>query len=542
MDQIHTDVLVIGGGLAGLVAALSARAAGRDVALLCRSRIGRSGNTLISGSALALFRRDNPYGDSAEIFINDTCRSGQGLNDRETVARFVEGSASVLDMLEALGVSFRYVDGARLIKQPPGHSVRRSYPSDYDALPYMIRGLSLGMPLREKAAEQGVRFFEPCDAVSLDVEDGRVCGAYVLDMGAQRILHCQASSVVLSCGGGASLFKNTNNTSDVTCDAYRLALEAGAVLRDMEFVQFYPAMMVRPVRGVVSTHLFGDGAVLRSRAGERFLQRYSPQGDRSTRDLMARAIQMEIRAGQGDPDCVYMDCSAVDRRTLDAKYPELSRQLQRYGLDIHADPIPVSPTAHFYLGGVAADENCAAFVPGLYACGEALGGLHGANRLSGNALTEAAVSGRTAGEAAAEAASRTVPNRTPRPMSVPYRTKGEDARALIRRLRTVMWDKGSILKTGASLSEASAEVTTIKTRSDGCAVRSVTDLHYLYELRSYLSTAELLIHCAQKRTESRGAFYREDYPETDTAWNGSLFCSLRDGEILSKFVPNVRSM
>lgn len=540
MDEFYADVLVIGGGLAGVVAAISAAMAGKDVAILSRGRIGRSGNTVVSGSAMAVYRGDNPYQDSIPDFRQDVLSSGKGLSDRGMADRFVRESEPVFDLLESYGVKFRYVEGNRLIKQPPGHSHRRSYPTDFRTCPYLNRGLAFGLPLREKALETGVRFYEGCDALSLDAVEGQICGVYALDVHSQKLFYFHSAAVILSCGGGASIYWNTNNTSDVTCDSYRLASEAGAVLRDMEFVQFYPTMMFEPARVVISNPLFGDGAVVRNRYGERFLSRYTPMGDRATRDNMSRAIQLEIQAGGGNPDYVYVDCSMIDPRTLDMKYAELSEQLRRHGLDIHSDLIPVAPTAHFYLGGICVNESCATSVSGLYACGEAVGGLHGANRLSGNALTEAAVSGRIAGEGAAKDLPSLNTRRVLHMLAMPKGRNDEDAGALIQRLRKVMWQKASIVKTEASLSDASAEIDMIERKSRDCVVRSAADLRRFYQLRSYLSTARMLLICSKQRKESRGAFYREDYPNTNAQWAGSFFCSIQNGELLTKFVYNDR--
>ena len=542
-EDVFTDVLVIGGGLAGIVAAIRAREAGRDVALLSRSMVGKGGNTIVSGAMLSVYRKDNPFRDTRESFICDTLSSGNGLSSADMVARFVDESEAAFDMLERYGVAFRYVEGERLIKQPPGHSHRRSYPTDFRAYNYMSSGLALGIPLRQRAMELGVRFFERCDALSLICCDGRVYGAHAADADREGLLCFHAAAVILSCGGGARIFGNTNNTSDVTCDSYRLALEAGAYLRDMEFVQFHPTMMFRPAKVVISNPLFGDGAVVRNRYGDEFLERYSPMGNMTTRDLMARAIQTEIRDGRGNPEYVYVDCSGVDGHIIDTKYAELKARLAKCGLDLKKDLIPVAPTAHFYLGGVCVNERCASAVAGLYACGEAIGGLHGANRLSGNALTEAAVTGRIAGSAAAEELCRGTPDKADYAFSLPQ-PAGASAgdvgsiHTLTETLRKAMWDDASVIKNERGLAAASDISAEVKEKCGGIAVQSYAELRKYYQLRSFLAVSEMLLTCAQKRKESRGAFYREDYPDTEEEWKGSQICSRHGRELSVRFEAN----
>lgn len=533
MEGIKTDVLVIGGGLAGLVASIRAREMGSEVILLSRSPAGKSGNTIVSGAAMCVYKPDNPFHDSKDLFFDDIQRSGKGLSRPEMARRFVEESEGIFDLLEQYGVHFRYIRGERLIKQPPGHSCRRSYPTDFSTYSYLNRGLAYGLPLREKARQVGVCLYEPYDAITLLKDGQKVSGALALNVLTGESLAVYASAVILCCGGGAGIYKNTNNTSDVTCDAYRLGLEAGAELVDMEFVQFYPTMMFHPTRVVISNPLFGDGAVVKNRLGEEFLSRYTPLGNKATRDLMARAIQMEIRAGRGDPDCAYVDCSAIPSDTIDAKYPELKLKLKRSGLDLGKDLLPVAPTAHFYLGGIKIFGDCETKAEGLFACGEAVGGLHGANRLSGNALTEAALSGRIAAEAAAAYSRR---NRLVQLPRLPEITREDgiplfDSARLIDQLRAMLWEKASVIKNETDILAAIASLREIEDHSKCVPLRTGRDIRTRYKLDSFIWTAKMLLSCSLNRKESRGSFYREDHPNPAAEYCRSQKCSLSDGQI-----------
>lgn len=530
MEILKTDVLVIGGGLAGLTAALQARESGLDVTLICRSVSGKSGNTLVSGASLSVCREESGQGDTPEHFSADILSSGEGINHLPLVEALVRQSGAALDILEDYGVRLRYVDGSLMVKQPGGHSAGRYYSADIRGLPYSNRGLSVMAPLRERASEAGVRLLDRTAALELITEQGAVYGAHCLDGATGKLTQLLAHSVVLSAGGGASLFERHNNTMDVACDSYRLAYEAGASLRDMEFVQFFPCMMFYPVRMSISSPLFGDGAVMKNALGEEFLKNYTPAGNRATRDVMARAVKMEIDAGRGNPEFVFVSCAGIDGQVLAAKYGELSAKLKKAGVDIRRDDIPVAPAAHFYIGGVCVDGQCQTQVPGLYACGEAAGGTHGANRLAGVALSEAVVTGRLAGAAAAKSASarkgESFPSQALRLSAGSGRWDAQDA---IRQLRRSMWRDASLIRRREGLESLGKMLLQMEAEMEqGGRVSSPKEITDHYKAKSYLLTARMLTESALLRRESRGAHYRADYPAADDAFLGNYICKKDD--------------
>jgi succinate dehydrogenase/fumarate reductase flavoprotein subunit len=520
------DLLVIGGGLAGLSAALEARERSLEVALVCKSKAGKSGNTLVSGGALSVVSDFAGYDDSPSILEKDLLNSGAGINDNELVKLFARESTSVLPFLEKYGVKFKSFEGKPMVKHPPGHSVRRSFPSEYRNYSYLNRGLALTLPLLDQAKRRGVRIVDETTVIRLLTDEEGICGAVAMANSSGGKMRLRAKAVILAAGGGAGLYEKNNNTADVSCDSYRLAYEAGAVMRDMEMVQFYPSMMYSPIKMPLSNPLFGDGAVLKNNLGEEFMYRYSDRGNLATRDIMARAVMTEIEEGRGNPEYVYMDCSKIDSEVLDKKYQELRITLKKAGLDIKKDLLPLAPAAHFYIGGIEIDRDCRTSVEGLLACGEAAGGLHGANRLSGIALAETVVFGKIAGRTASKICRKREQKRNLPELEeeVPEIRHGESVIPdLIKGIRTLMWKNASIKRNEGSLKTASDELDRIIKLKESAKIEGPRD-HVLYhQLESMIVAAQMLLCASFKRLESRGAFCRTDYPEIDNSFRGNFF-------------------
>jgi len=528
VQSTTTDVLVIGGGLAGLVAALGAAREGRSVTLLCKSRAGHGGNTLVSGAGLSVMNPGNKVGDSPAVFEKDILESGKGICDQERVSLFVEKSMEVLPLLENFGVRLAKADGKLVPHLVPGHRVKRSYWAESGSFSYMNRGLSLMVPLWERAMKMGVRFIDRCTAIRIFVEENSVEGVLAVCNSTGEPIIFRTGAVVIAAGGGCSLYDHHNNTLDVGCDAFALAYEAGAVLRDMEFVQFYPTLMYRPCKVNIGSPLLGEGAVLRNALGEAFMGKYSASGDRATRDEMCQSIQNEIQSGRGTPEFVYMDCTRIPAEVLETRFADLGRKLKRAGLDITRDMLQVAPGAHFYIGGIAIDRNCRTNVDGLYACGEAAGGLHGANRLGRVALPEAVVFGQIAGQSASEAGRKrgTSKNRftfteADRPFSC--FTGSVEGRELERELGASLWKNASVIKSEASLSQARSDIRRFEETLGKVDIRSKEDFLGFNRLRSKVTTARMLVEGSLLRKETRGSHCREDYPASKDQFLGNMF-------------------
>ncbi len=529
-EEISTQVLVIGGGAAGLLAAIEARDCGLDVTLVSKSKVGRSGNTIVAGTGMAVWSPLSQMKDSIDLFRTDTYTSGKAINDPHIVEKFISGSSRLVEKLSACGVQFKKHEEHLVWKHAPGHSVARTLTADFSRYPYLTRGLSLTLPMLETAKRAGVRIVDFTAIIRLLSADGRIFGACGIDKKSKTVVTFKAGCVILSAGGGGWVYGRSNNTQDMTGDSFRLAYEAGATLRDMEFVQFYPSMMFSPVKVTVSSPLFGEGAVLRNALGQRFMQNYDDKADMATRDVMSRAIYSEIKAGRGNDGCVFMDCCHIDPHVLEKRYGELMRLLKKAGLDLAKNPAPISPAAHFFMGGVAINENCETDLPGLLACGESVGGLHGANRLGGNALTETIVFGMIAGNQAKAHVTegKTLPN-LPAVEIEPFRKGDITVSELKKHVGRFTWENLSIIRSDATCHKALAEIASVSGELNHVRIASVSDIVSFYELKSMVSTAELIARGALVRKESRGAHFRSDFPDTENeAFKGSLFYRKRE--------------
>jgi succinate dehydrogenase/fumarate reductase flavoprotein subunit len=472
---------------------------------------------------MAVLAPDPQSEDTAERFERDTVRSGGGINDPEMVRLFLKGSPVILDKLAAYGVAFKKLGERFMKKRAPGHSVARSFSTDFSSYPYLTRGLSLTVPLLNYARRSGVRIVDYAPVIRLLVSDGRMCGAVALGKKTETVLLFRTGSVVLAAGGGGRLFARSNNTVDITGDAYGLAYDAGATLRDMEFVQFYPTMMFAPLKVTISSPLFGEGAFLRNAEGERFMANYAPEADMATRDIMTRAMFSEVQAGRGQAGNVFMDCRAIPRDTLTTKFAELLRLLAKAHIDPSRDLIPISPATHFFMGGVAIDSHCQTTVPGLLACGEAVGGLHGANRLGGNALSETVVFGTIAGSQAAAQKTGALPE-PPEFHLEALRTGRRSPKSLQRELRELTWRHLSIVRSQKSAAQAMEALDHMRAALGQLAIESVHDLVAFYEVRNMLTTARLIASGAMRRTESRGGHFRSDHSQADDAnFKGNIY-------------------
>jgi succinate dehydrogenase/fumarate reductase flavoprotein subunit len=541
IQRIKCDVLIIGGALTALVAALEARKWVGDVVVACKKKVGRSGNTIVSGAAFSVYVPSPGNPDSVEQHLQDTLEAGAGIND-PALARILaeEGGQAVL-ALEKYGVRLLRSDGSLVRRIPPGHSRPRSIPTDLREYAHNTRGLSITIPLLESTGERGIRILTHTPVRKLLVKEGTVCGALAIDARSGSQILISAKAVILASGGGGRLFEHTNNTLDMTGDSFALALEAGAALRDMEFIQFYPTRAISPVRANISSPLFGEGAVLRNLHGERFMLRYDPKADMATRDVMSRAIFSEVLAGRGVEGGVYMDLSAVQRTSLELKFPTTLKLLQAHGIDPDKQWLVVSPAAHFIMGGGWIDSRCMTGIAGLFAAGEAAGGVHGANRLAGNALTETVVFGFKAGYEAAAYAKRLrgVPELLATGLEMPSVRRGSVTVAEVKaQLRRTLWNCAGLVRTEAGLTKGQAEVQGCEEALSVCQVESPADQAAYLEVSRMVQVGKVIIAASLSRQESRGAHYRSNYPDRDDIkWLGSS-CAEKYGDILKiRFVP-----
>jgi succinate dehydrogenase / fumarate reductase flavoprotein subunit len=569
------DVLVIGAGGAGLRAAIAASAAGVSVGVVCKSLLGKAHTVMAEGGiAAALANVDER--DGWQVHFADTMRGGQYLNAwRMAEVHAREAPARVAE-LEAWGALFdRTEDGRILQRNFGGHAYPRlAHVGDRT-------GLEMIRTLQDHGVHRGIDFHMEVTITKLLENHGRIAGAFGYDRERGRFLVFRASAVVLATGGIGRAYRITSNSWEYTGDGHTLAYDAGAELQDMEFVQFHPTGMVWPpsVRGILVTEgVRGEGGVLRNSQGHRFMfddipPLYADQtaadqeegwryvrGDRAarrppellTRDHVARMILREVREGRGSPHGgVFLDIAWIKERLPDAaqhirrKLPSMYHQFKQLAdLDITEAPMEVGPTTHYAMGGVRVDgETQMTSVSGLFAAGECASGLHGANRLGGNSLSDLLVFGARAGEHAARFTSEhgapgldeSQVAAAERAALAPFEgvggsgngsnSGGDEGPYVIQyELQDLMQDNVGIIRTGDELDEAVERIGTLRARSEATAVRGNREYnpgwHTALDLHSLLTVSEMVARAALARPESRGAHTRDDYPEKDPEWGG----------------------
>ena len=524
---LATDVLVVGGGLAALRAAWSARQAGARVLVMVKRKLGQSGSSANTSGGFAAASPALDPADDARQHYADTVVGGGFLNERPLARALAEEAPARLQELIEVGARFQQRNGHYYLSPSGDHRHPRVL------VPEHVRGTDLTLPLRAAVLASGVDVVENVLVVELLVDDGRVVGALGIRRDRAELVVVQAGATILAAGGAGRLFSVTSNPVDVTGGGYALALQAGATLRDMEFIQFYPWRCIRPFgssRVPVQPSTFVSGAKLYNAAGERFMEAYDPvRKEAATRDVSARAIFDQIRFGKAVDGGVVLDVSAVPDDVFRHENSKVVERLDPHGIDYRAIQLIIAPEAHFVMGGVLIDQEGGASRPGLYACGETAGGVHGGNRLNSNAVPETQVFGHRAGRAAARYAGaagpgavdeRTLARWTRRLAAV--RDEGSEVsaelKATLTAFRDAMWLGLGIVRTEAGLAKAVAQAEATEAQLGDLRPETLGELVAATELGHLTVAARASAASALFRTESRAAHYREDHPETDPAW------------------------
>ena len=521
------NVLVIGTGAAGLRAAIAAHQAGSEVVVIGKRRRDDAHTVLAAGGINAALGSVDPQ-DSWQQHFADTLREGYFLADPRVVELMArEAPAAVLELAD-WGAPFARTPGGRLDQRYFGaHRWRRTcYAGDWT-------GRAILRTLAAKVAELGLAVVDDQYVSRLLVGDGVCFGALAFDLETGERTVFLADAVVLAAGGHTRIWRRSSSRRDEnTGDGMYLALRAGCRLQDMELVQFHPTGMVAPEEAagtLVTEAVRGEGGHLKNALGERFMARYDPERmELSARDRVALANYTEITQGRGGPNGgVFLDITHLGKDEILERLPRMYRQFLEYQmLDISQQPMEVAPTAHYSMGGVVVDPDThATDVAGLYAAGEVTAGLHGANRLGGNSLSETVVFGRRAGEAAAGwSASRDLQLRDRRvvraadeELSGLVRHGRQFARPLQRALRDAMWETCGVVRDQDGLRRGLDRVAELRELAGQVDVRPTSegyaDLAHALDLRASLVTAEATLLGALARSESRGAHQRRDHPE-----------------------------
>jgi len=558
------DVLVIGAGGAGLRAAIESSAAGATTAVVTKSLLGKA-HTVMAEGGMAAAMGNVDERDNWRVHFADTMRGSQYLSNCRMAEIHAKEAPARVQELEAWGAIFdRTKDGRINQRNFGGHRYPRlAHVGDRT-------GLEMIRTLQDHGIHQGMEVFAETTVISLLLDGGRCVGAFAYDREKGRFMVFHAKAVVLATGGIGRSFRVTSNSWEYTADGQALAYQAGATLLDMEFVQFHPTGMVWPpsVKGILVTEgVRGEGGVLKNKDGKRFMfddipENYRPQtadtpdegwrytqGDKSarrppellTRDHVARCINREVKAGRGSPHGgVFLDIAWIKEKLpnsvehIKKKLPSMYHQFKQLAdLDITKEPMEVGPTTRYMMGGIQVDaESQMSSVPGLFAAGECAAGLHGANRLGGNSLSDLLVFGKRAGEYAAKFAKSNASGRV-NPADIDAAAKaalapfergaaGENPFTVQSELQDIMQNLVGIVRTEGEMQEALGKIAGLRARAAKAGITGNieynTGWHTALDLDNMLSISEMIAMAALERKESRGGHFRDDYPEKDAEW------------------------
>ncbi len=512
-DHRFTDLLVIGAGLAGLRAALAAPT-NVEVLVVTKDRIVESNSNYAQGGIAGVLSPEDKF----ENHVEDTIAAGAGLCDRDVVEATVRAAPAAIGQLIDWGTHFDLEDGHLALTREGGHSHSRIVHALGDATGFEVMRAIIA---KAKNAAS-VTIWDDTFTLDLLTYEGVCVGAVVTRPDGDHLL-VWAKQTVLASGGAGMVYRETTNPPVATGDGIAAAWRAGAEVRDLEFMQFHPTILyvAGSARFLITEAVRGEGAYLRDKDGHRFMPEIDPRAERATRDVVARAIFDVMRQTQ-HPN-VYLDLSHLDPAHVRLRFPGIAAVCQKIGLDIAKDRIPVRPGAHYTIGGVTVDGDGRTTLPGLWAAGEVTSsGLHGANRLASNSLLEGLVYGESCGRLAGATAAKDATSFQVRSVRSEVRLTGADmldAADVTNALRSLMTRQMGIVRTAAGLAEANESV--------GFWCRYILPRVFAdkagWELQNLLTLARLMIDAAQRRTESRGAHFREDWPmRDDMKWTRHL--------------------
>lgn len=529
------DVLVVGAGAAGLYAALCLPPS-LQVGLITKDELPLSASDWAQGGmAAAIAPEDSPL-----LHIEDTLKAGAGLCDLEAVEFLASKAKDCVNSLLELGVSFDRHQGELALTLEAAHSRRRVLHSRDTT------GRAVVSTLTARILERpNIRILSRAFALDLwlnphSQECQGVCLAYQ-----GHILWVRAGAVVLATGGGGQVFAKTTNPKVSTGDGVAIAWRAGGALRDLEFVQFHPTALTKPgaPRFLISEAVRGEGAHLVNDLGHRFVFDYHPSGELAPRDVVSRAIFLHLQKTGADPElgCVWLDLRPIPPEKIRHRFPNIIEVCRHWGIDVFTEPVPVAPAAHYWMGGIVTDLNCATSIHGLYAVGEtASTGVHGANRLASNSLLECIVFAAQLAEIKATSALSLAPSPlvpiAPAPYLGDWSAEVDKINRLRRDVRRLVWETAGICRSQPSLDRAISEIQVwrsefaaldlskylLSCQPDAPLLLSIPDadqeIRHWGETRNLLDVAHLILTSAAFREESRGGHYRGDFPEPEASW------------------------
>ncbi|HHT9117195.1 MAG TPA: L-aspartate oxidase [Candidatus Hypogeohydataceae bacterium YC38] len=509
LPHIDTDVLVIGSGVAGLLSAVEAARGGR-VLIVSKDKLGESNTMHAQGGIAAVFDTS----DSFEEHIKDTLEAGQGLCNPKVVEEVIREGPRRIRWLMELGTSFDHEDGHLALTREGGHSHARVIHGKGDSTGMVVEEALLEIVKRNSR----ISTLDHSFAIDLLAVEGACRGALLWHRHKGKVV-VWAKETILATGGCGQLYRETTNSPVATGDGIAMAYRVGAVLEDLEFVQFHPTTLyiAGAARALISEAVRGEGGILRNKKGERFMQRYHPMAELAPRDIVSRSVLHEMRST--DYTHVYLDVRHIPRERLIVRFPKIWSICASFHIDISREMIPVRPSAHYMIGGIKVGGRAHTNIRHLYACGEAAStGLHGANRLGSNSLLECLVYGHRAGREAAAGLKKTKSRAHAYPMEIELeveKLKGLDLEDIRESLKSLMWrdvgverDREHLKDAGEKLAQWSEYVLSKEFHSPQG-----------WELQNMLTLAKLITLSALEREETRGVHYRSDFTSRDdTHW------------------------
>ncbi len=514
-EHLYYDVVIIGSGIAGLNTAISFDASTK-VALITKTKLGDGASQLAQGGIAAVSSTNQS--DSFDSHIDDTIKAGAGLCNKEVVEYCVKnGPAAIRSLLDA-GVNFslrEFLESTEYdLTKEGGHSHRRVYHSGDMTGESMIGSLT-----KKVRFSDNIKIYENHTSINLITDDdGVVIGVYVLDNSTKQVRTFVSNAVVLATGGAGKAYLYTSNPDVATGDGIAMAYRAGAQISNMEFYQFHPTCLYHTdaKNFLISEAVRGEGGILRLKNGERFMEKYDERKDLAPRDIVARAIDREMK--KTGADCVYLDVTHLDHDFIKNRFPNIYAKCKKYGFDMTKDLIPVVPAAHYCCGGVKVDMDGKSSVEGLFVCGEtACTGLHGANRLASNSLLEAMVFSKRIAELLNKELKKGKKIKKV-PVWESSWTKVPEETILIHHnwdeLRRTMWNNVGIVRSMDRLMNALKRIEMIKAETEAYYWKYELSKD-LIELRNIVTVAEIIVVSAMSRKESRGLHYITNFPRSN---------------------------
>ncbi|MEM4734283.1 MAG: fumarate reductase (CoM/CoB) subunit TfrA [Candidatus Thorarchaeota archaeon] len=553
------DVLVVGAGGAGCRAAIEAAKYNLDVILLSKELLGKAHTAMAEGGYNVAIGNVDPE-DNPDVHFKDTIVGGNYLNNQKLVEILVRDAPERIYDLEEMGAVFDRTPEGKIAQRPFGKQTyrRTAYASDRTGSEIMVT-------LTEAIRKTSVRVFDEVFATKLLVNEGRISGVCAIDLKYGDYLVFRAKAVIMATGGAGRIYKVTSNAQLDVGDGYAMAYDAGCELVDMEHVQFHPTGMVWPPSAVgklVTEAVRGEGGILLNKNGERFMNKYHPDVmELAGRDQVTRAIMTEVLQGQGtEHGGVYLSVAHLPAWIIEHRLESMLEQFEDAGVDIRNEPMEVAPTAHHFMGGIKIDENAATNIPGLFAAGECTGGVHGGNRLGGNALADTQVFGAIAGASAARFAKqnklagidqKTILQEFERLESMLQRSEGVSPADAREELQTLMWEKVQIFRNEKDLQAAAKRLREIerdvvpRIKVDKPVKRFNPGWHQAIEFPHMVITARMVTEAALMRKGSRGAHFRTDADPNDKGYYNIVIRKGKDGNmelrkenlVITKIVP-----